>query len=191
MEALFTFLSQYIELTEADKDQIRAANIIKSFAKAEKIRRFDQQNDDAYFVLTGLVYTEYHVGEKTVVGDFFEAGQPVVVPRDGIGKELPYELTSLEESSLMVGSEQAADEFIAKFPKFEAVCFPYAQHQMAAALRQQLQAKGMTPAERYQEFIKARPALAEKVPGYLVASYLGVTPESLSRVRSRLAAQGN
>lgn len=186
MEALFSFLAQYIELTEEDKQQIRAANIIKSFGKGMKAKRFDQRTDDTFFVLTGLVYTEFHIEEKTVVGDFFCGGQPVLVPKDAAGNDLPYELTCLEDSSMMVGSEQAADEFIEKFPKFQDVCFPFAQDQLSTALAQQLASKALTPQQRYQAFLDARPELAERVPQYLLANYLGVTPESLSRVRKRL-----
>lgn len=187
MDALFKFMSQYIELTDEDKALIREANIIKSFAKGAKIKRFDQDSDETFFVLTGLVYTEFHVQDKTVVGDFFAEGQPVVVPKNSAGKDAPYELTSIEDASLMAGTEQAADEFIEKFPKFQKVCFPYAQSLLSNSLAQNLRAKAQSPSDRYQEFLRARPELAGRVPQYLLANYLGITAESLSRVRKRLA----
>ncbi|HKL45990.1 MAG TPA: hypothetical protein VJ906_07070, partial [Roseovarius sp.] len=45
----------------------------------------------------------------------------------------------------------------------------------------------LTPDQRYRRFIETRPTLARRVPQYLVASYLGLTPESLSRIRRRIA----
>ena len=45
----------------------------------------------------------------------------------------------------------------------------------------------LSPDQRYRRFIETRPALARRVPQYLVASYLGLTPESLSRIRRRIA----
>ncbi len=41
--------------------------------------------------------------------------------------------------------------------------------------------------ERYETFLRTRPEVARRLPQYLIASYLGVTPEALSRVRARRA----
>ncbi|MEM7567678.1 MAG: Crp/Fnr family transcriptional regulator [Pseudomonadota bacterium] len=48
----------------------------------------------------------------------------------------------------------------------------------------------LTVEERYQTFMRTRPEVARRVPQYLIASYLGVTPEALSRVRGRIARGG-
>ena len=44
-----------------------------------------------------------------------------------------------------------------------------------------------TPEERYQNLLQFRPNLLSRVPQYQLASYLGITPESLSRIRKRIA----
>lgn len=41
--------------------------------------------------------------------------------------------------------------------------------------------------ERYETFLRTRPEVARRLPQYLIASYLGVTPEALSRIRGRIA----
>ena len=43
------------------------------------------------------------------------------------------------------------------------------------------------PAERYQQFLSSYPDLAQRIPQYYIASYVGVKPQSLSRIRKRLA----
>ncbi len=48
----------------------------------------------------------------------------------------------------------------------------------------------LTPDERYRRFVETRPEVARRVPQYLIASYLGITPEALSRIRGRIARQG-
>lgn len=45
----------------------------------------------------------------------------------------------------------------------------------------------MSPDERYRHFVENRPGIARRVPQYLLASFLGITPESLSRIRGRMA----
>ncbi len=42
-----------------------------------------------------------------------------------------------------------------------------------------------TPEERYQKFIEQKPDLIHRIPQYLIAQYLGIRPESLSRIRKR------
>ena len=43
-----------------------------------------------------------------------------------------------------------------------------------------------TPIIRYQNLLKFRPDLFQRIPQYQIASYIGVTPESLSRIRKRI-----
>jgi len=43
-----------------------------------------------------------------------------------------------------------------------------------------------TPEERYLQILKNRPDLIQRVPQYDIANYLGIRPESLSRIRKRL-----
>jgi CRP-like cAMP-binding protein len=46
-----------------------------------------------------------------------------------------------------------------------------------------------SPETRYQRLVQERPKVMQRVPQYMIASYLGITPEALSRIRKRLAGQ--
>jgi CRP-like cAMP-binding protein len=43
-----------------------------------------------------------------------------------------------------------------------------------------------SPQQRYQEFLENQPGLVQRVPQYYIASYIGIKPQSLSRIRKRL-----
>lgn len=43
-----------------------------------------------------------------------------------------------------------------------------------------------TPEQRYLKLLHSRPSLFQKIPQYQIASFIGVKPESLSRIRKRL-----
>jgi CRP-like cAMP-binding protein len=53
--------------------------------------------------------------------------------------------------------------------------------------RREAELLALDPSGRYESFIKRNPALPDLVPQYLIASYLGITPETLSRVRAKRA----
>ena len=44
-----------------------------------------------------------------------------------------------------------------------------------------------TPEERYLDLLISEPKIVEKIPQYMIASYIGITPEGLSRIKNRIA----
>ena len=57
---------------------------------------------------------------------------------------------------------------------------------MAEYMEMHYEYKMANPEERYRQLLERRPGLLERAPHYQIASYLGITPESLSRIRKRI-----
>jgi CRP-like cAMP-binding protein len=98
-------------------------------------------------------------------------------------------LACVEDSTLVVWSYAAEKELFGKYPRLESGCrvsmesdFGEHQEKLAGFITK-------TPEQRYQDLMRDRPELLQRVPQYLLASYLGVTPESLSRIRKRIFAK--
>jgi CRP-like cAMP-binding protein len=72
-------------------------------------------------------------------------------------------------------------------PTFAAMFRLAFQKYAAAKDRRIINALSMSVEERYVDFVKTYPAIAHQVPQRMLASYLGVSPETLSRVRKHLA----
>lgn len=92
-----------------------------------------------------------------------------------------------ENTTVVVGNEKKAQAIFKKFPRFETI----SRTIMERAFAQQREALSAlytdTPEERYLKLQKSRPDLLQRIPQYQLASYIGVKPESLSRIRKRLA----
>jgi len=73
--------------------------------------------------------------------------------------------------------------------KFERFFRKVAQKSFAFAQRRILSNLDKTAEERYLEFMEMYPDIIQKVPQYAVASYLGMTPEFLSKIRKKIALQ--
>ena len=82
-----------------------------------------------------------------------------------------------------------AEALCDKNPKFERFFRVVAQKSFAFAQRRILSNLGKSAEERYLEFNEMYPSITQRVPQYALASYLGMTPEFLSKIRRSLAGK--
>jgi CRP-like cAMP-binding protein len=61
------------------------------------------------------------------------------------------------------------------------------EHRFNNMIKQLLSLCAHTPEERYRHFIENYAEIGQRIPQYLIASYIGVQPQSLSRIRRRIA----
>jgi CRP-like cAMP-binding protein len=95
-------------------------------------------------------------------------------------------LECVSECTLVVGNREKEEQLYRQHPKLETV----SRKVMEKVFAEQQELSGSyftdTPEERYLNLMRTRPELLQRIPQYLIASYIGVKPESLSRIRKRL-----
>ena len=105
------------------------------------------------------------------------------------GEPATYNIDALENAELVLISKSAHEELLKKLPKYET----YIRLQITGAyiaLQKRLTSIISLPLEeRYKNFLATYPNIAQRVPQHMIASYMGLTPETLSRVRSRMASR--
>ena len=105
------------------------------------------------------------------------------------GEPATYNIDALENAELVLISKSAHEELLKKIPKYET----YIRLQITGAyiaLQKRLTSIISLPLEeRYKNFLATYPNIAQRVPQHMIASYMGLTPETLSRVRSRMASR--
>lgn len=97
-----------------------------------------------------------------------------------------YYIQALEPSMLLTLNKSDFDCACEKIPKFKLFHDRKMQRNHYAALKRLTVAKSGTPEERYLMLMDEQPGLFQRVPLHYIASYLGIEPESLSRLRKRL-----
>lgn len=102
----------------------------------------------------------------------------------------PYGVQALEPTTLLQGRFDDFSALMERYPVFERVARKMAERLLIERERRELSFLQQTASERYQDFVQAFPGLLQRVPQYHLASYLGITEVSLSRVRGALARQG-
>ena len=90
------------------------------------------------------------------------------------------------DSTLVVGNREKEESLYKRFPKFETVSRKVMEQVFAEQQEIMSSYTTDTAEQRYVKLLKLRPDLFQKIPQYQIASYIGVKPESLSRIRKRL-----
>ncbi len=97
-----------------------------------------------------------------------------------------YFISCVEDTILIVANTDMGVEINTKFPKFQVMCGVLSEELLA---KQQInfdEFKTSSPEQRYLNLLQKRPDLIQRVPQHQLASYLGIKPQSLSRLRARI-----
>ena len=101
----------------------------------------------------------------------------------------PYFIQAIENSELLLITPDAHERLAKEIPGFGEAFRKGLQKHASAKEERIVSALSATAEERYQDFAKTYPSILTRVPQWMIASYLGLTPETLSRIRARLAAK--
>ena len=103
------------------------------------------------------------------------------------GEPATYNIEAIENSELLLTSKAAHEELLQKLPKYETYTRTQITGAYIAMQRRLTSIISLTLEERYNYFTSLYPDIIQRVPQHMIASFMGLTPETLSRVRNRLA----
>jgi CRP-like cAMP-binding protein len=107
------------------------------------------------------------------------------------GKESGYCIDALEESDLLLLDAGCYETLCTTVPKFERYFRILLQNNYIATHRRVVASISLSAEEQYLQMVKESPAIIQRVAQRHIASYLGITPEALSRIRNRIAKHHN
>lgn len=185
-DILFDFISGYVSLNEEEKNAIVSLDVFRSVAKGTVLLETGQRSDKSYFVLRGCIRKYYIIdGEERTTAFFTE--MDALTPHcvvDNAPSE--YCIDCVEDSILIVSSSDMEPEVNGKFPKFETLCKVLSEERLSKQQLEFDEFKTSSPEQRYLSLLQKRPDLVQRVPQHQLASFLGITPQSLSRLRARI-----
>lgn len=173
--------------TQDEKDFFADKIIIKKVKKGESILRQGQFIKNSYHLYKGCIREYYFKdGEERTVG-FYTAGDSLSndeVKAHQIPSAVSYECVC--ECIISVYPFEVEKEMYRRFPRLESMCRIETARQYFNYKTEVNNYLSSNPGERYETLMKTKPEIFQLVPLYHIASYIGVKPESLSRIRNRL-----
>ena len=140
-----------------------------------------------FMIEAGCLRTAFAHKGRDITSQFFFEGEAVSSFESfQFGTPSLFRIEAVERTVLWVISRPDLEQLLRENPGLRGTMDTRLLHRMAYYMRHLLSFLRDTPAERYALLLKERPQLVQRMPQYLIASYLGITPVSLSRIRGRV-----
>lgn len=186
-QVLVDYMEQIAPITPAEIKTIFELISVKSRKKGEILLQEGQIRNTCYFVLQGCVREYYLVDGLEKTTGFFTEGQPISVsgfPFDS--RPSKSYLVCNEDCLLIEGRAEDEKMFFEKLPRMENISRIGVEMELQKSMETMAEFIINSPEDRYLNLLQTRPELIDRVPQYQLASFLGITPESLSRIRKRI-----
>lgn len=181
------YISQFINLTEEEANIISAQNLFQYYKKNEILLSEGYYAKNCFFIIKGCVRSYYIIDGEERNTDFFFENQTVRPLSYQNKKPSQYYLSCLEDSMMAIATEASNQKLVEQIPKLSSLILQMNEELLMQKTLEFDQFKSHSPEERYLMLVKNKPEHLNRIPLYHLASYLGITQISLSRIRSRIS----
>ena len=189
-EQFFTYTDKFVNFAQADKELLASALTFRQVNSKTELVSYDKRTSELFFLLKGCLrkfyvkdgeqITIYITTENSFIGAFdsFITGMP--------SKET---IETLEPTELLVINKKDLDRLYKEIPLMNE----FVRKTLEQTLIQFQQALTSfildSPEERYTKLLSQNPEILQRVPQHMLATYLGITATSLSRIRKRMSGK--
>jgi CRP-like cAMP-binding protein len=190
MELLINKIKSYVPLSFEDEIVIRTLFHKKELKKGEHLLEAGNVCRHIIFIETGLV--RYYINNDGVEQTtYFNKENEFVCDNMSFLTQIPsfVNIQALEDSTVWMISYAGIQQFYKEVTTGERFG-RLAQEQVFVSAASQIGSLYTDPPEvRYNKFISNYPDVAQRIPQYYIASYVGIKPQSLSRIRKRISGK--
>lgn len=161
---------------------------IETHAKGTLLLREGEITSRCYFILKGCI-REYQLLDGVERNIAFFTEHQAVISYTSYLEQAPSQhyYTCLEDCVVLAGTRAQEQALHKLYPRLEFLTQTILQKDYQQVQRQLAMMISYSPEERYEYLLATRPELLQRVPLHHLASFIGVTPESFSRIRKRVS----
>jgi CRP-like cAMP-binding protein len=188
-DVLRAYLAARAAFTADEFEVVRAAFAPLSLPSGEFLQRAGDVATRAAFVASGCLrsYVIDAKGKEHIIQFAPETWWLGDATSLYEGRPTQYFYQAVEPSELLLIDGPSHERLVQRLPGYAAAFRTGLQRHAAAKDQRIVHALSTTAEERYLEFLKTYPSIATRVPQWMLASYLGVSPETVSRIRKSLS----
>ena len=169
--------------------KFRDSIVERNIASHQVLLHEGEISGHVYVVKKGCLRQWFNKDGKEITFQFFFEGQPVASIDSFMNSEPSlFSIESIEPTTVITIGKDAFHGLCQTYPEFQNVFQDYMYQRFRNYAQLFLSRIKDTPQERYEDLMKNHPEILQRVPQHYIASYLGITPVSLSRIRNRKPA---
>lgn len=183
-----TAISRYVNFTPEEFDLFNSLLYFKQIKKKTIMLQKGEKCTFDAFVVRGCI-RKYYINENG-----FEVILQFAVENSWIS-DISFSIyetngsnvfiETIENSDLLIFSPETKEQLFEKVPRFERAFRILVQRHLAVTQNRLLHNITCTAEQKYDEFLQTYPTIPLRVPQHYIASYLGISPEFLSKIRTR------
>jgi len=179
-------ISQYSSLSNNEIEYIKENVPTKYYNKNEVIFKEGKISQTIYFVLEGCVRLYYNADGNEKTAFFYTEGK-FICAGESYNFNVPAveNYQAIENTVLMLFRKKTIDKMLKLFPNFELIARIATEDELITCQRMIASFITKSPEERYLELLETNSELFQRVHQQYIASFLGVSPETLSRIKKR------
>lgn len=187
IKKLHQYINRYVVFSTAEMALIYSHLTVQSFHKKEYILKEGQACLSYYFIMSGLVRSYYTTinGQEKITQFGLENWWITDLESYVTGNASYTAIQALEPTEVLVLTKEQQESLFIKLPKVERLFRMITEKTLIAEQRRNNRYLQMKSKDRYDDLVGNFPSFAQRVPLYMIASYLEITPEYLSELRNR------
>ena len=189
-ESLKTFTSRFETLSDEESQAL--LSIFKPFPLNKKDHLFveNQMIKEIYFISDGILRGYYTKDDKEITSNFL-FGPTIFTDLNTVRNNIPTKMNmqAITKVECLVAPFSELEKLTFQYEKIESIFMKFVEHLYLIGLLRQHSFIFDSPQERYLKLFRERPKVISSIPLQYIASYLGIQPETLSRIRKRIVIE--
>jgi CRP-like cAMP-binding protein len=188
-DLLFKAINEKVTLTEDEQETCKTFFTPKKLRKKQYLLQQDDVCKYTAFVEKGVLrsYAIDDKGSEHIVQFALEGWWVSDIYSFLTSEPSIFNIDALEDSELLLLTKKTNEDMLQRIPKMERYFRILSQNSLVALQRRLIGSLSKSAEEKYTNLVETYPNIIQRVPQHMIASYLGVTPETLSRIRKQMS----